>query len=223
MASLSFRYGAMNCGKTTALLQVAYNYEENGLYVVVIKSEKDTKGDDTVVSRLGKNRKVDFLIAEEERILPYGEIWKQQGVACVLVDEAEFLNKEQVIDLYRISKYYDIPVICYGLRTTFKAEFFTGSEPLMGWGDQLEELVNICGIKGCGKKAKFQGRKVNGEFVLEGEDVVIDGSSDAVEYVPLCGEHYLLNVYDKDRELDFGERPRQFVIKPTKYRGKEDA
>lgn len=223
MASLSFRYGAMNCGKTTALLQVAHNYEENGLYVIVIKSKQDTKGDDAVVSRLGKDRKVDFLIEENEPLLPYGEKWKRDGVACVLVDESEFLSEEQVVDLYRITKYYDIPVICFGLRTTFKEEFFTGSGPTMRWGDHIEEMINICGIKGCGCKAKFQGRKVNGKFVLEGEDVVIDGSNDTVEYVPLCGTHYLTEVYDRDRTLDFGGTPKQFVIKPPKYKGKMDA
>ena len=223
MASLSFRYGAMNCGKTTALLQVAHNYEENGLQVIVIKSKQDTKGEDKIVSRLGKERKVDFLIKENENLLLYGEVWKQERIACVLVDEAEFLTEQQVIDLYRITKYYDIPIICYGLKTTFKNEDFTGSGPTMRWGDHIEEIINICGIKGCGKKAKFQGRKENGVFVLEGKDVVIDGSSDKIEYVPLCGEHYLSEVYDKDRELDLGKQPKQLVIKPPKYRGMKDA
>lgn len=221
MASLSFRFGAMNCGKTTALLQVAHNYEENGLQVIVIKSDQDTKGEDKIVSRLGKERKVDFLVKETEKLLPYGEVWKEQGIACVLVDEAEFLSEEQVIDLYRITKYYDIPVICYGLKTTFKNEDFTRSGPLMRWADNRDEIINICGIKGCGHKAKFQGRKMNGIFVLEGEDVLIDGSSDIIEYVPLCGEHYLSKVYDKDRVLDFGEKPKQFVIKPPRYKGNE--
>lgn len=223
MASLTFRYGAMNCGKTTALLQVAYNYEENRLKVVVIKSKKDTKGNDTVVSRMGMSRKVDLLIDEKEKLLLYGEHWKQNGIACVLVDEAEFLSEAQVIDLYRITKYYDIPVICYGLRTTFKNEDFTGSGPLMRWADSKDEIINICGIEGCGKKAKFQGRKVNGVFVLEGEEVLIDGSTDEVEYVPLCGPHYLGEVYDKDRVLDFGCEPKRLVIKPPKYKRKEDA
>lgn len=196
MASLYFRYGAMNCGKTTALLQVAHNYEENGLQVVVLKSIVDTKGNDTIVSRLGVNRKVDHLIEKDEKLLFYGEFWKQQGISGILVDEAEFLSERQIIDLYRISKYYDIPVICYGLRTTFKSEFFTGSGPLMRWADHLEELINLCK---CGNKAKFQGRMVNGEFVMEGDEVVIDGS-EQVEYVPLCGECYLKYVYDKDKQ-----------------------
>ena len=93
----------------------------------------------------------------------------------------------------------------------------------MRWADNRDEIINICGIKGCGKKAKFQGRKENGVFVLEGKDVVIDGSSDKIEYVPLCGEHYLSEVYDKDRELDLGKQPKQLVIKPPKYRGMKDA
>lgn len=141
MASLHFRFGAMNCGKTTALLQVAHNYEENGQHIVLLKSKKDTKGDDSVVSRLGVSRKVDYLVGENELLLPYGEQWKKDGIACVVVDEAEFLSEEQVWDLYRIAKYYDIPVVCYGLRTTFKSEFFTGSGPLMRIADHIEELV----------------------------------------------------------------------------------
>lgn len=198
MASMYFRYGAMNCGKTTALLQVAHNYEENGLSIVILKSIIDTKGDKKIFSRLGVDRKVDYLIKPNEQLLPLGELWKQKGIACILVDEAEFLEEAQIIDLYRISKYYDIPVICYGLRTTFKADFFTGSGPLLRWADHIEELVNLCR---CGKKAKFQGRKVNGEFVLDGEEVVIDGSSATVEYVPLCGSCYLKYVYDKEKEI----------------------
>ncbi len=195
MASLHFRYGAMNCGKTTSLLQVAHNYEENGLQVVVLKSIVDTKGNDTVVSRLGVSRKVDYLINIEEPLFPYGKVWKKKKIACILVDEAEFLSEEQVIDLYRITKYYDIPVICYGLRTTFQAKFFSGSEALMRWADQMEELVNLCK---CGKKAKFQARQVNGEYVLNGEEVLIDGMDQSVCYVPLCGECYLKEVYDKE-------------------------
>lgn len=199
MASLYFRYGAMNCGKTTALLQVAHNYEENGLSVILLKSVVDTKGDEKVVSRLGVERVVDHLVEPNEALYPYGKKWFDAKIACILVDEAEFLTENQIIDLYRISKYYDIPVICYGLRTTFKAEFFSGSNALMRWADQIEEIINICS---CGKKAKFQGRKINGKFVLEGKEVVIDGSSDQVEYVPLCGKCYLEHVYDFERKLN---------------------
>lgn len=194
MASLHFRYGAMNCGKTTSLLQVAHNYEENGLQVVVIKSIVDTKGNNRVVSRLGVDREVDYLIKEKELLLSYGEKWDKESIACILVDEAEFLSERQVIDLYRITKYYDIPVICYGLRTTFQSKFFSGSEALMRWADQIEELINLCK---CGKKAKFQARQVNGEYVLDGEEIVIDGSNQSINYVPLCGECYLKEVYDK--------------------------
>lgn len=201
MASLIFRYGAMNCGKTLDLLQTAYNYKENGLQIVIMKPRQDTKGENTIVSRVGINEKVDYLLDFDEELLLYGQQWKQEKIACIFVDEAEFLSEAQIIDLYRITKYYDIQVICYGLRTTFKNQFFTGSGPLMKWADHIQELPNLCGILNCGKNAKFQGRKVNGEFVLEGEDIVIDGSSDAIEYVPLCGEHYLREVYDKNMQL----------------------
>lgn len=207
MASLYFRYGAMNCGKTTALLQVAHNYEEIGLSVVLLKSIVDTKGEEKVVSRIGVSRKVDYLIGEEEPLFSYGEKWKEKNIACILVDEAEFLSEQQIIDLYRISKSYDIPVICYGLRTTFKAEFFSGSHALMRWADRIEELINLCS---CGEKAKFQGRKVNGKFVLDGDDVVIDGSSTSIEYVPLCGTCYLEKVYDQPR-IEIEEKPKQYV------------
>lgn len=196
MASFYFRYGAMNCGKTTALLQVAHNYKEKGLKPIILKSILDTKGNDTVTSRLGINQKVDYLLKPDEKVFPYGEKWKNK-VDCILVDEAHFLEEHQIIDLYRISKYYDIPVICYGLRTTFQGQFFRGSGPLMRWADQLEEMITICD---CGKKAKFQGRKVNGEFVLDGDEIVIDGSSDNIEYVPLCGTCYLKYVYDKKKK-----------------------
>lgn len=199
MASFYFRYGAMNCGKTISLLQVAHNYEENGLHVIVIKSCKDTKGDDKIVSRLGIERKVNFLVSENDKLLCYGEKWKKENISCILVDEAQFLSEAQVVDFYRVSKYYDIPVICYGLRTTFKAEFFTGSGPLMKWADNLEELVNLCS---CGNKAKFQARKVNGKFVIDGDEVLIDGSSEDIEYVPLCGKCYLEQVYDMNLKAE---------------------
>ena len=94
MASLYFRYGAMNCGKTTALLQVAHNYEENGLAVVILKPVIDSKGKEKIVSRLGVSRKVDYLVGENQELFSYGVLWKKQHVACILVDEAEFLNNK---------------------------------------------------------------------------------------------------------------------------------
>lgn len=193
MAKLYFRYGAMNSGKSTSLMQVAYNYEERNQKVIVIKSVIDTKGNEYLVSRIGLKRKVDILLNNEDEIFSKGEQFKKDNIACILVDEAQFLNPNQVFDLYKISKIYDIPVICYGLRSDFRTIGFPGSIRLLELADELEELITICR---CGKRAKLNARKVNGEFVSEGEQVSIDEVGD-VTYESLCGKCYLEKVNNK--------------------------
>ena len=190
MAKLYFRFGAMNSGKSTALLQVAHNYEQQGMKVIVVKSCVDKKGEDQVVSRLGVTRTVDHLFGEEENIYQYAKKWKREKIRCILVEEAQFLKEQQVFDLWRITKLYNIPVICYGLRTTFQGKFFVGSKPLMELADEIDELITVCY---CGKKARFNARKVNGVFVIEGDEVAIDGF-DNVTYEPLCGYCYARKV-----------------------------
>lgn len=187
MAKLYFRYGAMNCGKTTSLLQVAHNYEEKGLKVIVVKPSIDTKGGKCIVSRLGIKRKVDVWLKPKDNVRTMID---PTGVACILVDEAQFLKPDQVQDFWLLAKIYDVPVMCYGLRTTFQTKFFEGSAPLMELADELEELVTICK---CGAKAKFQARKVDGVFVTEGKEVAIDGE-DSVTYESLCGKCYIEEV-----------------------------
>ena len=191
MSKLYFRYGTMNCGKSSSLMQVAHNYNENGKRVVVIKSSIDTKADDQLESRIGLKRKVDVLIGQDKSFEPYYEDWNQD-VACILVDEAQFLTKQQVEELWMVSKMYDIPVICYGLRTDFQGNLFEGSKRLLELCDEIEELVTICQ---CGKRAKFNGRFVNGKFALEGESILIDGSKRNVEYKPMCGKCYMKMKY----------------------------
>jgi len=137
-----------------------------------MKPQIDTKALNFVKTRIGLKRKVDILIKNNDDIFKILSR-KLDGVSVIFIDEVQFLSKKQIDDLYVISKVKDIPIICYGLKTTFKNEDFTGSGPLMRWADNRDEIINICGIKGCGKKAKFQGRKENGVFVLEGKDVVI--------------------------------------------------
>ena len=192
MAKLYFRYGAMNCGKTTVLLQVAHNYEEKGLNVIVVKPSVDKKGGDNLVSRLGIERKVDILLKPNEKLK---NLINLEDINCILVDEAQFLEEEQVKELWMITKLYGIPVICYGLRTTFRGNFFVGSKTLMELSDELEELVTICK---CGKKAKFNVRKVNGKIVSDGEDVAIDGF-DNVTYESMCGKCYINKVFGIDK------------------------
>ena len=191
MAKLYFRYGAMNCGKTLHLLQTDYNYRKNNMKTIVIKPSVDTKGGNCIVTRLGLKRKVDILLK------PYDNVRQKldtKDVVCILVDEAQFLQPHQVEDLWKIAKLSDIPVICYGLRTTFTSKFFIGSKPLMELADDLDEISTICS---CGKKAKFNARKLNGEFVTDGAEIAIDGEND-VTYEPLCGKCYIEKVMGVD-------------------------
>lgn len=187
MSKLYFRYGAMNCGKTTSLLQVAHNYEERGMKVVLIKPSIDTKANDSVSSRIGVERKVDHLVSPEENLKGYLNLLV--GItSCVLVDEAQFLSESQVEELFVFSKLTNIPVICFGLRCDFRTNLFPGSKRLFELADEIEELYTICR---CGRKARFNARIVNGEFTLDGDQVAIDGD---VEYESLCGKCYLTKV-----------------------------
>ncbi|WP_403023193.1 thymidine kinase [Salinibacterium sp. GXW1014] len=211
MAKLYFRYGAMNSGKSTALLQAAYNYEERGQEVLLAKPQVDTKGDDQIVSRLGVTRTVDFVI--EPRDDAYSVFAEERAkvrsrtgvdVSCLLVDEAQFLTERQVDDLLRIAILENVPVLAYGIRTDFQTVAFPGSRRLLEVAHSLEELKTICR---CGRKAVFNARKVGDTFTFAGDQVAIDQSTDAagpaagsalgatgrfsVSYESLCGECYL--------------------------------
>ncbi len=184
MSKLYFRYGAMNSGKTAALLQVAHNYEEKGMKVVVIKPSIDTKGDDKVTSRLGIERKVDVILAPEEGIMEHMVLNKPDAI---IVDEAQFLTFDQVDELYAITKTFDVPVLAYGLRCDFQMKGFPGASRLLELADDIEELKTICA---CGKKATQNLRLINGEPTFEGSQVAIDGT-DNITYDSVCGECYL--------------------------------
>ena len=187
MSKLYFRHGTMNCGKSTALMQVAHNYEENNKKVVVIKSKIDTKADDRLSSRIGMERKVDILLEKDKSLEKYYDYFNN-NIDCILVDEAQFLNEKQIEELWLITKMYDIPVICYGLKTDFKSHLFEGSKRLLELADVIEELITICS---CGKRAKFNVRFINGEYTETGNEVLIDGSNTEVEYKPMCGKCYI--------------------------------
>ena len=189
MAKLYFRYGAMNSGKSTAVLQVAHNYEERGLKVLLIKPAIDTKGDDTIVSRLGASRRVDMLATPQINLAQAVKQWSKdvEKIDCVINDEAQFFAPEQIDQLFEIAVLQNIPVICYGIKTDFLTHAFPGSTRLFEVAHSLEELKTICR---CGKKAIFNGRKIDGEFVFEGDQVAIDGQSE-VGYESLCGSCYL--------------------------------
>ncbi len=191
MAKLYYRYSAMNSGKTTALIQAAYNYEERGMNPVILKPSTDTKGEDAIVSRIGVERPVDILIRPSDH--PSEEIGRFIGSSalhCVLVDEAQFLEPRQVDDLFWFAVDTDVPVMAYGLRTDFQTVGFPGSTRLLEIAHELQELKTICR---CGKKAVFNGRKINGSFVNEGSQVAIEGEA-ATEYESLCAKCYKQNV-----------------------------
>ncbi len=186
MAKLYFRYSAMNSGKSTSLIQTAYNYEERGMSVLVIKPKLDTKGNDTVLSRIGAKRKVDYLVPSDANVAIEIKNRLTKTTACILVDEAQFLQPEQVDQLFMITVEDGIPVIAYGLRTDFQMIGFPGATRLLEVAHDLQELKTICR---CGKKAVLNGRKVNGIFTFTGDQVAIDGKN-SVEYESLCGSCY---------------------------------
>jgi thymidine kinase len=193
MAKLYFRFGAMNSGKSTAMLQAAYNYEERGQHVLIAKPSIDTKGDRQIVSRLGVTREVDFLITPQTKLrvefttrAVEHRLRDPRGISCLLIDEAQFLTRDQVDDALRIAILDDVPVLSYGIRTDFQTVAFPGSARLMEIAHSLEELKTICR---CGRKAIFNSRKIDGVFVFDGDQVAIDGEH--VTYESLCGVCYL--------------------------------
>ena len=203
MAKLYFRYSAMNAGKSIALLQVAHNYEEHGLVVALFTSALDDRfGRSNIASRLGVKRKAMLFDETTEfyaRLAPGKELFfdddhviagalhdfiaeNARPLACVLIDEAQFLQPEQVRQLHRLAHVIDIPVICYGIRTDFIGEPFPGATYLLALADTVEEIKNICA---CGRKATMNPRfDEAGKRILQGEQIAIDGH---VRYLPTCG------------------------------------
>ena len=193
MSKLYFRYGAMNSGKSTSLLQAAFNYEERSQHVLLAKPSVDSKGDKSIVSRLGVSRDADFLISPTDNLrkcfaLQATRFFEKSGqkIACLLLDEAQFLTPNQVDQALEIAVLDGVPVLAYGIRTDFKTISFPGSKRLLEIAHSLEELKTICR---CGRKAMFNGRLVNGDFIFSGEQVAIDG--DEVTYESLCANCYL--------------------------------
>lgn len=188
MAKLYFRYGAMGCGKTAALLQVDYNYrEDKKMKTYIIKPKKDTKGNKYVISRIGIKKKVDFLIDSDTDL--YHIINQIEYLDCLLVDEAQFLTAKQVDELFQIAVMLDIPVICYGIRTDFKLNGFEGSQRLLLLSHSIEEIKTICR---CGQKAVVSARKINNKFIFDGEQVLIDQKHKEVKYEALCASCYFI-------------------------------
>lgn len=183
----------MNSGKSTAMLQAAFNYEERDQQVLIAKPSVDTKGDLQIVSRLGVTRDADFLIAPDtdvrvEFAARRDEVVQETGseVSCLLIDEAQFLVPSQVDDLLRIAILDGVPVLAYGIRSDFQTAGFPGSIRLLEVAHSLEELKTICR---CGRKAIFNARRIGDRYIFDGAQVAIDGED--VTYESLCGACYL--------------------------------
>ena len=186
MAQLYFYYSAMNAGKSTALLQSSYNYQERGMRSLVYTAEIDDRfGAGKVSSRIGLSSPAKLYNQQTSLFDDIAVEHAQAPVHCVLVDESQFLTRQQVHELSEVVDELDIPVLCYGLRTDFRGELFVGSQYLLAWSDKLVELKTICF---CGRKASMvlrldqEGRPYN-----EGEQVVIGGNE---RYVSVCRKHY---------------------------------
>lgn len=189
MAKLFFYYSAMNAGKTTTLLQSSHNYRERGMNTLTFTPDFDNRyGVGKIASRIGlqsdacafaKNFNFYDYIAHQRKVVP--------NLKCLLVDEAQFLTRLQVQELCRVVDEFNLPVLCYGLRTDFLGELFEGSRALLGWADELIELKTICH---CGRKATMNARiNESGQMVREGEQVEIGGND---RYISLCRRHYSL-------------------------------
>ncbi|GKT04005.1 thymidine kinase [Furfurilactobacillus sp. WILCCON 0119] len=184
MSQLFFRYGAMNSGKTIEILKVAHNYEEQGKSVIIMTSALDTRdGEGYVSSRIGLKRAANTITGEMN---VFEEVKKiDPAASCVLVDEAQFLQKHHIIELTHVVDELHIPVMAFGLKNDFRNELFEGSKYLLLYADKIEEMKTICWF--CEKKAIMNLRFHDDRPVYEGEQVQIGGNE---SYYPVCREHY---------------------------------
>lgn len=184
LAQLYYKYGTMNSGKTIEILKVAHNYEEQGKPVVIMTSALDTRdGVGIVSSRIGMRREAIPISNETDIIGLVTQLPKKPY--CVLIDECQFLSKQNVYDLARLVDEYDIPVMAFGLKNDFQNELFEGSKYLLLLADKIEEIKTICQF--CSKKATMVLRTENGKPVYHGEQIQIGGNE---TYIPVCRRHY---------------------------------
>ena len=186
MAKLHFFYSTMNAGKSTSLLQSNHNYLESNLKTILfLPKEISDKADSNIVSRIGLKAKA-ISIDNEFKFFEYVKNIEYKNINCIFVDEAQFLTKEQVRNLSKISDKLDIPVMCYGIRTDFQGELFYGSSELLAIADNLNELKTICSE--CDKKATMVVRlDENGDVILEGEKILVGGNE---IYKTVCRKHF---------------------------------
>ena len=185
MAQLYYRYSTMNAGKSIELIKVAYNYEERGKHVMTLIPSTDNRyGTGVITSRIGVQREA-MVVTDETNIL---ELFMRENekhkIDCVLLDECQFLKKHHVQELVEIVDSFDVPVLAYGLKNDFRNELFEGSYYMLIYADKIEEIKTICW---CGRKATMVARIVDGQFVKQGQQIMVGGND---LYVSLCRKHY---------------------------------
>ena len=186
MAKLYFNYSSMNAGKSTMLLQANHNYQERGMSTVIYTSSVDDRyGKKEIVSRIGLKAESNIFSSDTniyEEVISFNKV---KRVDCVLIDEAQFLSKDQVSQLGQIVDDLDIPVLTFGIRTDFKGNLFEGSEYLLAWADNLKEIKTVCH---CGRKATMVLRlDENGNVLETGDQIEIGGNE---KYVSICRKHF---------------------------------
>ncbi|BDR58263.1 thymidine kinase [Xylocopilactobacillus apicola] len=197
MAQLFFNYGAMNSGKSIEILKVAHNYEEEGKKVLVFTSGLDSRfGNGKIRSRIGIERVAEVINPDTD----FYEIIKSQAkstrISCILIDEAQFLSKQNVVDCARIVDEFNIPVMAFGLKNDFQNHLFEGTQFLLLYADKFEEIKTICWF--CDHKATMNLRLSNNQPIYEGEQFMLGGNE---SYLPVCREHYF---HPKLKELQNG-------------------
>ena len=186
MAKLYFNYSSMNAGKSTMLLQANHNYQERGMSTIIYTSSVDDRyGKKEIVSRIGLKAESNIFSRDTNIYKEVINFNKDKRVDCVLIDEAQFLSKDQVAQLGQIVDNLDIPVLTFGIRTDFKGNLFEGSEYLLAWADNLKEIKTVCH---CGRKATMVLRlDENGNVLETGDQIEIGGNE---KYVSICRKHF---------------------------------
>ena len=186
MPKLFFHYSTMNAGKSTVLLQASHNYRENGMQTYLLTAQLDDRaGKGRIASRIGIGAEADTFTPDDDLFARIADRQAQGPVACVFVDEAQFLTKPQVWQLARAVDDLSVPVMAYGLRVDFRGELFPGSAALLALADEMREVRTICH---CGRKATMVVRKdATGRVVTTGAQVEIGGNE---RYVSLCRRHW---------------------------------
>lgn len=201
VAQLYFYYSAMNAGKSTSLLQSSYNYHERGMNTVIYTAEIDDRyGKGCVASRIGLSAAAQQFTTNSDLLAEIESRHQQHPIHCLLIDEAQFLTRQQVKQLTSITDRLNIPVLCYGLRTDFRGELFAGSQYLLAWADKLVEIKTVCH---CGRKANMVLRlDEQGAPYRDGAQVDIGGNE---KYISVCRKHYWQAIELNDPQAIYGQ------------------